>query len=176
MQHAGVHDDDDDPETFACYRHPGRTTALRCIECERPICVDCAVQGPVGFKCPDCARTSRAARGVVPVHRMARGVVAGIVVAFVLGTLLYFVNIPFLGLVLAYFAGAAVGTVTRRASGGYRDPHLARVAAGAAAAGFLAVPLLTLLAADSPSGVAQFLVWRVLAAGVAAYGAYSRAA
>jgi hypothetical protein len=165
------HDDDDEPETWPCYRHPSRQTALRCIECERPICVECAVQGPVGFKCPDDARTSRAARGVVPAHRLARGVIAGAIVALVLGSILAVVRLPFIGIIVAYFAGAAVGELTRRASGGYRDPSLARGAAVATFIGFALLPILWVLGGANPAG----LVWPLLGAAAAAYGAYTRA-
>jgi hypothetical protein len=169
--HARAHDDDDEPETWPCYRHPNRQTALRCIECERPICVDCAVQGPVGFKCPDDARTSRAARGVVPTHRLARGIAAGLVVALVLGSALAVANVPFFGLILGYFVGAATGAVTKRASGGYHDPMLAKAAA-CAVVGVLAVPAFWVVTGSS---VGTWLIYKLVAAAFAAYGALTRA-
>lgn len=43
-------------ETVTCYRHPGREAPLRCTRCERPICLDDAIDAPVGFLCPDDAR------------------------------------------------------------------------------------------------------------------------
>jgi hypothetical protein len=164
---------DDDHETFMCYRHPSRETALRCLECDRPICVDCANHGPVGIKCPECARTSRAARGVVPTTRLVRGLVAGTVVAIVLGTILYVAPTSFFGIILAYLAGMATGEVTRRASGGYRDPVLARGATIAAAVGVLTLPVLDSLAAGA---VHPSFVWTLLAGVAAAFGAHSRAA
>jgi membrane associated rhomboid family serine protease len=39
-----------------CYRHPDRATRLSCSNCGRPICIDCAIDTPVGQKCPECAR------------------------------------------------------------------------------------------------------------------------
>jgi membrane associated rhomboid family serine protease len=48
-----------------CYRHPDRTTLVRCSRCERPICTDCMVPAPVGIQCPECARGGRS-RAVVP--------------------------------------------------------------------------------------------------------------
>jgi len=163
---------DDDPETFPCYRHPSQQTALQCGTCDRPICVDCAVTAAVGIKCPDCARTSRAARGAVPVVAMTRGVAAGTVLAFVAGSVLAAINIPFAGLILAWLAGSAVGEVTRRASGGYRDPSLARIAAGVAALGMVAVPVAWVLGGSTAAGG---LLWPAIGAAVAAYGAFSRA-
>lgn len=39
-----------------CYRHPGREAPLACSRCGRPICLDDAVDAPVGYLCPECAR------------------------------------------------------------------------------------------------------------------------
>lgn len=164
---------DDDHETSTCYRHPGRETALRCNTCERPICIDCSVAAPVGIKCPECARTPRAARGAVPPQRVLTGVLAGAATAAVLGMILTVTHLPFLGIILAYVAGGVVGDVTRRASGGYRDPVLARCAAIAAAAGLLALPLLGVLQDGSLRGLDP---WAVLAALAAAVAAHNRAA
>ena len=43
-------------ETLFCYVHPTRETALRCNNCERPICVSCAVRTPTGYRCKECVR------------------------------------------------------------------------------------------------------------------------
>jgi membrane associated rhomboid family serine protease len=45
-----------------CYRHPRVETGLSCVTCERPICTDCLVQGPVGHRCPECAGVPSGAR------------------------------------------------------------------------------------------------------------------
>lgn len=44
-------------EETVCYRHKSRQTAVRCSNCERPICADCMRSTPVGFRCPECAPT-----------------------------------------------------------------------------------------------------------------------
>lgn len=46
-------------ETLYCYRHTDRETGLRCIQCERPICAECATPTPVGQLCPECRRERR---------------------------------------------------------------------------------------------------------------------
>ncbi len=51
----------------SCYRHPGTATFIRCQRCERPVCIQCQVQAPVGVICPEClsqaqARTPRVGR------------------------------------------------------------------------------------------------------------------
>ncbi|MEH3055132.1 MAG: rhomboid family intramembrane serine protease [Patulibacter minatonensis] len=45
-------------DTAVCYRHKSRPTAVRCSNCDRPICADCMRSTPVGFRCPECAPTS----------------------------------------------------------------------------------------------------------------------
>lgn len=168
--------DDDDPETLPCYRHPDRETALACVTCDRPICTECAVQAAVGFKCPDDARQSRAALAVVPSHRLVLGIVAGTFTAFVGGTVLAVVNVAFVGILLAYLLGMAVGEVTRRASGGYRDPLLARAAIVSAATGILLLPLIGLLTNLSDVSGRDYtgLAFTLIAAIAAAFGANNR--
>ncbi|MBK8294959.1 MAG: rhomboid family intramembrane serine protease [Solirubrobacterales bacterium] len=39
-----------------CYRHPSVETGVSCSSCGRPICPDCMIQTPVGFRCPECGR------------------------------------------------------------------------------------------------------------------------
>lgn len=165
--------EDDEPETFPCHRHPDRETALRCSNCERAICVDCAVQTPVGIKCSDCARVPRAARGVVPAAGLVRGILAAVVASGLAGFLLDVVNVPFLGIILAYAAGLGIGELARRASGGYRDPMLARAAAAAAVVGMLAIPVVNVVTAGG--GHVQYLAWSIVAAGAAAFGAFRNA-
>ena len=39
-----------------CYVHPTRETSLRCNNCERPICAQCAVRTPTGYRCRECVK------------------------------------------------------------------------------------------------------------------------
>ena len=39
-----------------CYNHPDRETMLRCNRCNRPICTQCAVQTPTGYRCKECVK------------------------------------------------------------------------------------------------------------------------
>ena len=50
--------------TDTCYRHPGREAPLRCTRCDRPICLQDAVDAPVGFLCPEDAQQSARVRRV----------------------------------------------------------------------------------------------------------------
>jgi hypothetical protein len=42
--------------TLYCYVHPNRETTLRCNNCNRPICAQCAVRTPTGYRCKECVR------------------------------------------------------------------------------------------------------------------------
>lgn len=61
------------PEAF-CYRHPKTPTNLSCGRCERPICTKCAVIGPSGVRCPECARQNIPIRPGAVVHEVKRSV------------------------------------------------------------------------------------------------------
>ncbi len=43
-------------ETLYCYVHPNRATSLRCNNCNRPICAQCAVHTPTGYRCRECVK------------------------------------------------------------------------------------------------------------------------
>ena len=71
----------------ACYRHPDRDALLRCTRCERPICAQDAIEAPVGYQCPECARGGAPVRGLrdlVPRAQVTRVLVVLIGVLFVL--------------------------------------------------------------------------------------------
>ena len=76
-----------DIEERQCTYHPNVRTRLRCSKCGTPICPRCAVETPVGYRCPDCA----AVRGL-PTYRttpraLIRSTAVGAVVAVVVGIL-----------------------------------------------------------------------------------------
>ncbi len=43
-------------DTLYCYIHPNRPTTLRCNRCDRPICTECAIRTPTGYRCPECVK------------------------------------------------------------------------------------------------------------------------
>jgi membrane associated rhomboid family serine protease len=46
----------DDIEVQHCYRHRDRETGVSCSNCGRPICHECMIPAPVGFRCPECVK------------------------------------------------------------------------------------------------------------------------
>ena len=71
-----------------CYRHPDRPAPIGCSRCGRPICIDDAIDAPVGYLCPECARqpshVQRVERrvGRAGDARATRGLLAIIVVVY----------------------------------------------------------------------------------------------
>lgn len=76
-----------DIEEKRCTYHPNVLTRLRCSKCGTPICPRCAVETPVGFRCPDCA----AVRGL-PTYQTSssalfKSIGIGVLVALVVGVI-----------------------------------------------------------------------------------------
>ena len=46
----------DQSPTLYCSNHPGVETNLRCNNCNKPICVQCAIKTPTGYRCPECVK------------------------------------------------------------------------------------------------------------------------
>ena len=111
-----------------CYRHTETETALRCGSCDKPICVKCVVQHPVGIRCQECARVRKIpVLDVTPAY-YARAIAAaagvgGVFVLVVVGSSL--LPLGFLGFYLrmlalvgfGYVMGSAVSQAVNRKRG-----------------------------------------------------------
>lgn len=98
--------------TLYCYVHPDRETGLRCNRCERPICADCAVLTPTGYRCKECVREQKKVFDTAEWYDYLLGlIVAGILsgVASFLVTLIG--GIGFIGWFLLILAGPVAGMV-----------------------------------------------------------------
>ena len=95
-----------------CALHPDIETNLRCGKCGQPICPKCAVQTPVGARCPKCAALKRLPVYDVSVFIYARAIAAGLISASALGAIWYL--IPFSTFFLLFIAlgvGYAIGEI-----------------------------------------------------------------
>lgn len=130
-------------ETLYCYNHPSRPTLLRCNRCERPICSECAVLTPTGYRCKECVRGQQkrfdTARPMdLPLAAIFTLVLSfgGSFVARILGFFTIFVA-PILGVIIV--------EVVRRIVKKRRSQALFLVTAGAAAVGSLPLLILGIL-------------------------------
>lgn len=122
-------------EAMFCANHPSRETNLRCNRCGKPICVSCAVQTPVGYRCRECVRGQQkvfeTARNVdLPIALLVSMVGVGIAAA-VLSYLSYW------GLFVAPVVGGGLAEVVRWAVRRRRSRNLALTAAGGGVLGVL---------------------------------------
>ncbi len=154
--HTHQHEDEIDSsgeEQFdlVCYRHPNRETSLRCYSCDRPICSDCAVKTPVGYRCPTCIREAEEVFFnakitdyiIAPLVSLPLSLVAGFLV-------LYFVRGFFFILLMLFIGGAVgsfIGRLAKRAVGRRRGRYLPHLVATSIALGVIipAFPILLAL-------------------------------
>ena len=133
----------DDQVTYCSY-HPSVETRLRCSKCGNPICPKCAVQTPVGFRCPDCVRVQQAvfytATPLDYVIAAVVGLVASTVAGFIMGRLGIF-----LSLILGGVVGGAIAEVVRWATGRRRGRWIWLVVSGCIVVGALTAVLLPFL-------------------------------
>ena len=134
-------------EVLYCAYHPDRETLLRCNKCGNPICVQCAVRTPVGYRCRECVAEQQAVFYTAETFDYSIAAVVGFL-ASVLVVFLYslFPLGFFFGFFVALFLGPAVGggiaEVIRRAVRRRRGRYLGPVACGAVILGALVVVLL----------------------------------
>ncbi len=104
---------DPEPPVLYCANHPDRETLLRCNKCGKPICLDCAVQTPVGYRCKECVREQQKVyfNAEPKDYPIAFGVGFGVaaltapLVGLIVGSL------GFIGIFLALFVGSGAGSV-----------------------------------------------------------------
>jgi hypothetical protein len=149
---------DDDGVLAACVNHPARETGLRCNRCGDPICAQCAVRTPVGYRCKKCVREQQKTFETVrwydfPIAFVVAAAVIGI------GSLLSSV-LGFWILLAAGFAGALAARAVQAAVRYRRSRYLWMAAAAGAIAGCVPVmlPAVIGLLFGAAYGGAEYLV------------------
>lgn len=131
-----------------CANHPDRETMLRCNRCDKPICYQCAVRTPVGYRCRECVREQQTVYYNAAPHDLLVGAVVALVLGGLFGALGYaFLGaVGFFGFLIAIFVGPAVGGLVaeaiRRAVRKRRAREMKWVAAAAFVLGIVAAGLL----------------------------------
>lgn len=158
----------DAPET-TCPRHPRTATRLSCTQCGTPICPRCAVDAPVGQKCPDCVRQPRRAVARGKPRQYRKGVAAGAAAAVLGGLVLPLaLGIPFAGLIATGFLGYGVAHAVLRGAEGNRAETFRNLAIGFALV-MVAGAFTVRFGTPVPGGLRGALVYAA-----AAYGAWAR--
>ncbi|MBE0689295.1 MAG: hypothetical protein IH587_04140 [Anaerolineae bacterium] len=160
-------------ELHYCEVHPDREATLRCNRCERYMCVQCAVQTPVGYRCRECVRSHD------DKFFNATGrdqVIAGAICLVLGGAAGWIIGQIGLWLLLVIIIGAPVGgliaEVALRAVQRRRGRNMKQVSAAATAIGALFPVIWIFLRA----GVFAPRLDVILFAGIAAFAVYGRMA
>jgi hypothetical protein len=164
-------------EITYCANHPDRETSLRCNNCGKLICSQCAVHTPTGYRCRECVR------GRQKVFDTATGAdyVLAVVVSVFLGGVGAWLTarIGFFTILLAPAAGSVIAEAVRAVTGKRRSPRLFRLTAIGVlvgAAPFVILPLAYLLAGGGGLGGLLGALWPLVYAGLASSSAYYRLA
>lgn len=157
-----------------CKNHPDRDTSLRCNRCNEPICSQCAMQTPTGYRCPECVR------GQQKVFNTAKP--QDYVLAFLVASILSYIGaliaarIGFFTIFLAPFAGTVISEAVRRVSDKRRSKSLYQTAVAGIVLGalpFLIAPLIIIFLGGG-FGALIGLLWPGLYLFIASSSAYYR--
>ena len=137
--------------TLYCYIHPDRETGLRCNRCERPICAQCAVRTPTGYRCKECVREQQKifntaewydyliGFGTTAVLSLLASIILSVISGFV-GFFMWFISFAIAGAAGVFIANATQTALRKR-----RSKQLFWVVAAGVVVGAIPVILFLLL-------------------------------
>ena len=154
--------------TLYCYVHPDRETALRCNNCDRPICAACAVRTPTGYRCRECVRGQQKVFNTSEWYDYITGFSVAVLLSAVASFLVTFIGgIGFFGWFLiaagAPTAGVAIAESVRLVTGRRRSRPLFMTVAVGVVLGALPVILFQLFFAGNMFGILFQVIYLVIA-------------
>jgi hypothetical protein len=132
----------DDSKLF-CYIHPDRETLLRCNKCERPICTQCAVLTPTGYRCKECIRSQQKSFETAQSSDLVLAPILAAVIALIGSFFSRYIG--FFTIFLAPFVGLVIVEVSRWATQKRRSVLLVQLITGAALLGSLPLLIISLI-------------------------------
>jgi hypothetical protein len=132
---------------LTCYNHPNRETVLRCNRCDQPICVQCAVKTPTGYRCKQCVKSQQKVFITVKWFDYIVAIVAAGILSSIGYAVMMFVSSIFflLGFFIGPPVGIAIAEVVRVLTGRRRAEWLFRstaIAGGVVVLPFILLPLI----------------------------------
>jgi hypothetical protein len=156
-----------------CYIHPTRETVLRCNRCEQPICNECAVQTPTGYRCKNCVKSQQKVfdfsfNNATPVDLVVGPLVA-LVLSAVGSEIAGFFGLW--GIFLALIAGWGIAEVVRRAVRRRRSKRLYLLVGAAILIGSLLLPVGLIILTRGE--ILSVMLWRLVIAVLITASGYS---
>ena len=160
-----------------CYRHPTRSTSLRCYSCNRPICSDCTNKTPVGYICSECKyKAEEKFFSASKLDYVIAGVIS-FILSLIAGVIVVRLGTGFFLVLLVFFVGGAVGgfigKLTNRIIGGRRGRYIPHIVAAMVILGVV-IPALPIMLASIAFGSLGGLL-NLLVPGIYAFVASSSA-
>ena len=155
-------------ETLYCYVHPTRETALRCNNCNRPICAACAIHTPTGYRCRECVKGQQKAFNTSEWYDYVFGFIVAMLLSVVAEFLVTFIGgIGFFGWFLiaagAPTAAVAIAEGVRLVTGKRRSRSLFLTVAIGVVVGALPVILFQIVFTRNLFGVLFQVIYLVIA-------------
>jgi hypothetical protein len=155
-------------ETLYCYVHPTRETALRCNNCNRPICAACAVRTPIGYRCRECVKGQQKAFDTAEWYDYLIGFITAALVSGVASFLVTFIGgIGFFGWFLiaagAPTAGVAIAESVRFVTRKRRSRPLFITVIIGVVLGALPIILIQLVFSQNLFGILFQVIYLVIA-------------
>ncbi len=135
-----------------CANHPDRETSLRCNNCGKLICTQCAVHTPTGYRCKECVRGQAKKFDTAQVQDYVLGFIVALILSYMGGVIASFTG--FFTILIAPAAGGIIAEAVRAVTGRRRSMLLFRsvlVGVVLGAAPFILLPLLGLLSGNAGS-------------------------
>lgn len=154
--------------TLYCYVHPTRETSLRCNNCERPICAQCAVRTPTGYRCRECVKGQQKAFNTSEWYDYIIGFIVAAILSSVASFLVTLIGgIGFFGWFLiaagAPTAGVVIAEGVRLVTAKRRSRPLFITVAVAVVLGALPVILFQLLFTFDLFGIVFQIIYLIIA-------------
>jgi hypothetical protein len=146
-----------------CYVHPDRETSLRCNRCERPICAECAVRTPTGYRCRECVRSQQKIFNTAEWYDYIIGFALTAFLSLLASILLFVISgfigffMWFISFAVAGAAGVFIANITQAALRKRRSKGLFWLVAAGVVAGAIPVILFQLLTGDFFS-----IIWQAI--------------
>lgn len=169
------------PQILTCANHPDRETSLRCNRCEKPICPQCAILTPTGYRCRECVKGQQKVFNTATWLDYPLAFITACVLSYIGSIAAQFVG--FFIIIIAPFVGVVIAEAVRLVTRKRRARSLFNTALAGTILGCLPnilLPLLiTLLSIFSGGGLSSFasslsILWDVIYAVLVATSMYYR--
>jgi len=102
-------------EITYCTNHPKVETMLRCNRCEKPMCINCAVHTPTGYRCKDCVNEQKKVFETALWYDYLFGFILAVVLSGIASYIVELISSFFYGFGVLFFAPFAATVIVRGA-------------------------------------------------------------